>query len=67
MAVTKITLTVEGLHSEDGHVRLSSFLNELREVNSALTLLDRKVSGGEQANYFRVVSWSGRSIYDFWW
>ena len=58
MADYLVSLAVEGLHDEDGRVRLSAFVNELQTLNSLLAKIDRRVSGGKPANQFRVVGLS---------
>ncbi len=61
MADYRISLSVEGLHEDDGHVRLPALVNELQILSGLLGKIDRQVSGGNTANHFRVVDLSHAS------
>ncbi len=50
-----IELTIEGLVSEDGHVRLSDFLSQLSALRNALQQMEGLAGSGKQA-YYRVVA-----------
>lgn len=56
----RVRLVMEGLASEEGHVRLPDFLAQLRRLNSSLVRADRLESGGRSI-YFRVVELSHSS------
>lgn len=57
-----ITLTLEGLPEDGGHVRLSDFIRELQLLQGALTKTDRAVSPENRASTnFRVVDLSHSS------
>lgn len=61
MADDIVRLTMHGLASEDGHVRLVDFLRELKLLNNALRQYDRFVSSGRTSTYYRVVDLSHSS------
>jgi hypothetical protein len=57
-----ISLTVEGLSEDDGHVRLRDFLKGLENLNKALSTTDRLISGEHHATmYYRIVGLSHSS------
>ncbi len=57
-----ISLTVEGLSEEDGHVRLRDFLKVLENLNKALSTTDRLISGERHSTmYYRIVGLSHSS------
>lgn len=56
-----IELSIEGLHSDDKHVRFPEFISRLQFLNSALGRIDLMVSDGKKATYFRVVGLSHSS------
>jgi len=58
----RLTFTMEGLPSEDGHVRLSDFLIELENFGSVLRKTDRLLSAGHGPTvYYRIVGLSTAS------
>ncbi len=57
----RITLVIEGLESDQGHVRLDYFLKALRKLYSSLSKLDSKEAGGKRASDFVVVGLSHNS------
>jgi hypothetical protein len=61
MADDKVRLTLHGLASEDGHVRLADFLRELQLFSGTLKKFDRFVSAGRLSCYYRVVDLSHSS------
>ena len=56
MPSRRISLSMEGPPSEDGHVRVDAFLREIQATISALGELDRQLSGhGRGTTYYRIV------------
>lgn len=56
-----IKLVIEGLESDEGHVRLEYFLKALESLQSSLSKLDCKAAGGKRASDFVVVGLSHNS------
>src|SRR5579863_2773157 len=57
MPSTVARLTLEGLASEGGRIRLADFLRELNLVQGALTELDRAATAGrKRSSYFRLTA-----------
>lgn len=56
-----IKLVIEGLESDQGHVRLDYFLRALERLYSSLSKLDSKEAGGKRASDFVVVGLSHNS------
>lgn len=56
-----IKLIIEGLESDDGHVRLEYFLKTLKNLYSSLSKFDCKEAGGKRASDFVVVGLSHSS------
>ncbi|MDO8811391.1 MAG: hypothetical protein Q7J38_05105 [Gallionella sp.] len=56
-----IKLVIEGLESDEGHVRLEYFLKALKNLYSSLSKLDCKEAGGKRASDFVVVGLSHNS------
>lgn len=61
MASHRVKLVVEGLESDDGHVRLDVFVGELQKLQAALGRADARVSDGKRCSYFAVVGLSHNS------
>ena len=55
-----ITLTMQGLHDDDDHVRLPVFVSQLQILTRILGKLDLRVSGS-RTNHFRIVDLSQQS------
>lgn len=53
----RITIRLEGLPGDEGHVRLSALLERMEALQSALNAISRSVTPGARASlYYRVVS-----------
>lgn len=61
MTSYRVKLVVEGLDSDDGHVRLDVFVSELQKLQTALGRADARVSNGKRCSYFAVVGLSHNS------
>lgn len=61
MAEHRITLVVEGLESDDGHVRLEAFVEQLIRIQAALAKLDKSMSGGKRNSHFVITGLSHSS------
>ncbi|MGY9005129.1 MAG: hypothetical protein ACKVJQ_03355 [Alphaproteobacteria bacterium] len=57
----RIVLTMEGMHDDDGHVRLPTFVAEVQLLMRMVGKIDRRVSKGKTANHFRVINLSHSS------
>ena len=57
----RVTLIVEGLSSDGGHVRLDAFLTALEKLRSTLIKLDALGSDGKPSSYFTIVGLSHNS------
>ncbi len=56
MAGRIITIKIEGAFTDEGHVRLSEFVQQLEAVRAALKHTERLVSGSEEPSlYYRIV------------
>jgi hypothetical protein len=52
----RITLQIEGVAEEKGHVTLSAFLSQLEAVKAALKQTERIITGEEEASvYYRII------------
>jgi hypothetical protein len=56
MNTRRITLVMEGLETDGGHVRLARLLKSLRSLNRSLSRLDSREAGGTGASRFVVVT-----------
>lgn len=54
----RITLIIEGLPEDEGQVRLAAFMGQLQSLNAAITKLDREVTDGKAATYYRIAELS---------
>jgi len=61
VAENRITLVLEGMPRDGGHVRFETFLYELRSLQSALTKLDAAAAEGQRNSHFAVVGLSHSS------
>ena len=61
MADNRITLILEGLTGDDGHVRLPVFLGALENLYAALLKIDAQANNGQKANTFQIVDLSHSS------
>lgn len=57
----RITLIIEGLPEDEGQVRLSAFMPQLQNLTATVAKLDRDVSNGKAASYFRIAELSYKS------
>lgn len=61
MAENRITLILEGLAEDGGHVRLPVFLAALENLHGALVSVETQINNGQRANVFQVVDLSHSS------
>lgn len=57
----RITLVIEGLLEDEGHVRFAAFLAELQKFSVTINRLDRGANEGKAASYFRITELSYQS------
>jgi hypothetical protein len=58
----RITVRLEGAVEDDGHLRLSEFLNQLEALRAALKQTERIITGAEESRlYYRIVDVSHSS------
>ena len=61
MADNRISLILEGMQRDDGHVRFDVFLQELQRLKSVLGRLDGSSTDGQRNSHFAVVGLSHSS------
>jgi len=57
----QITITVDGMPDDDGHIRLNHLVEQLQKLNKIIRGFDESVSDGQSTNYVRVVGLSHSS------
>lgn len=61
MVTHRVTLVLEGMERDQGHVRLDVFVEQLTKLQATLARTDKSLSGGRRSGYFAIVGLSHSS------